>query len=44
MNNPDILVGIDDAGSPVTKLEIIHFILYRTQRHLIQMRKITAAF
>lgn len=28
---------------PITKLEIIHFVLYHTQRHLHQMKKIYAA-
>lgn len=28
---------------PITKMEIIHFVLYHTQRHLLQMKKITAA-
>ncbi len=28
---------------PITKLEILHFILYHLQRHLIQMNRITEA-
>ena len=28
---------------PVTKLELVHFVLYHIQRHLIQMKKITSA-
>ena len=28
---------------PTTKLEIIHFVLYHTQRHLHQMKKICQA-
>ncbi|HEX3023797.1 MAG TPA: DinB family protein [Chitinophagaceae bacterium] len=28
---------------PVTKLEIVHFVLYHTQRHLYQMKKICEA-
>ena len=28
---------------PITKLEIIHFVLYHTQRHLHQMKNICAA-
>lgn len=28
---------------PVTKLELLHFVLYHMQRHLIQMKKITSA-
>jgi hypothetical protein len=28
---------------PITKLEIIHFVLYHTQRHLHQMKKICSA-
>jgi hypothetical protein len=28
---------------PVTKLEMLHFVLYHIQRHLIQMKKITMA-
>ena len=28
---------------PITKLEILHFSLYHTQRHLHQMKKIVAA-
>jgi uncharacterized protein YndB with AHSA1/START domain len=28
---------------PVTKLEMLHFVLYHIQRHLIQMKKITLA-
>jgi len=28
---------------PITKLEIIHFVLYHTQRHLFQMKKICEA-
>ena len=28
---------------PITKLEIIHFVLYHTQRHLHQMKKICEA-
>ena len=28
---------------PITKLEVVHFILYHLQRHLIQMKRITGA-
>lgn len=28
---------------PVTKLELLHFVLYHMQRHLIQMKKITSS-
>jgi hypothetical protein len=40
--NPAELIGDLPLG-PVTKLEIAHFVLFHTQRHLIQMRKIVAA-
>ena len=33
---PDLPMG------PVTKLELLHFVLYHIQRHLIQMKKISS--
>ncbi len=41
--NPEELVEGLPMG-PVTKLEIIHFVLYHTQRHLHQMKKICEAY
>jgi DinB superfamily len=38
---PDLVEGL--PLGPVTKLEILHFVLYHTQRHLNQMKKICAA-
>ncbi len=40
-NLGDIVEGL--PFGEVTKLEMLHFILYHTQRHLQQMEKITAA-
>ena len=40
--NPDDLIEGLPLG-PITKLEIIHFVLYHTQRHLHQMKKICEA-
>jgi hypothetical protein len=40
-NLQDLVEGL--PLGPVTKLEIIHFVLYHTQRHLHQMRKICEA-
>jgi hypothetical protein len=38
---PDLVEGL--PLGPVTKLEILHFVLYHTQRHLNQMKKICEA-
>jgi hypothetical protein len=38
---PDLIEGL--PLGPITKLEILHFILYHTQRHLNQMKKICEA-
>jgi len=40
-NLNDLVEGL--PLGPITKLEIIHFVLYHTQRHLHQMKKICAA-
>jgi len=40
-NLDDLVVGL--PLGPITKLEIIHFVLYHTQRHLHQMKKICEA-
>jgi phage-related protein len=40
-NVNDLIEGL--PLGPITKLEIIHFVLYHTQRHLHQMKKICAA-
>jgi len=40
-NLADLVVGL--PLGPITKLEIIHFVLYHTQRHLHQMKKICEA-
>ena len=40
-NLSDLVEGL--PLGPITKLEIIHFVLYHTQRHLHQMTKICAA-
>ena len=37
-NSDDLVEGL--PLGPITKLEIIHFVLYHTQRHLHQMKKI----
>ncbi len=41
--NLDDLVK-DLPFGPTTKLELLHFVLYHTERHLHQLRKICAAF
>ena len=38
---PDLVEGL--PLGPITKLEILHFVLYHTQRHLNQMKKICEA-
>jgi hypothetical protein len=40
-NLDDLIEGLPIG--PVTKLEIIHFVLYHTQRHLYQMKRICEA-
>ncbi|MEO8516916.1 MAG: DinB family protein [Flavobacterium sp.] len=40
-NLDDLVEGL--PLGPITKLEIIHFVLYHTQRHLHQMKKICEA-
>ena len=40
-NLNDLVVGL--PLGPITKLEIIHFVLYHSQRHLHQMKKICEA-
>ena len=40
-NLDDLIEGL--PLGPITKLEIVHFVLYHTQRHLHQMEKICAA-
>jgi hypothetical protein len=40
-NVNDLIEGL--PLGPITKLEIIHFVLYHTQRHLHQMKKICEA-
>jgi|GEM_PF-434330 len=39
INQNELITGL--PLGPITKLEIIHFILYHMQRHLIQMKRIT---
>lgn len=41
VNESDLMVDLPIG--PITKLEIIHFVLYHTQRHLYQMKKICGA-
>jgi len=41
VNLHELITGL--PLGPITKLEIIHFIFYHFQRHLIQMRRITEA-
>jgi uncharacterized protein YndB with AHSA1/START domain len=41
VNLNELITGL--PLGPITKLEIVHFILYHFQRHLIQMRRITEA-
>jgi uncharacterized protein YndB with AHSA1/START domain len=41
INLNELITGL--PLGPITKLEIVHFILYRLQRHLIQMKRITEA-
>jgi uncharacterized protein YndB with AHSA1/START domain len=41
INEAEIITGL--PLGEVTKLEILHFILYHIQRHLIQMKRITEA-
>jgi len=41
VNLIDLVEGL--PLGPITKLEIIHFVLYHTQRHLHQMKKICEA-
>ena len=41
VNLNELITGL--PLGPITKLEIIHFILYHFQRHLIQMKRITEA-
>jgi hypothetical protein len=41
VNGAEIITGL--PLGEVTKLEILHFILYHIQRHLIQMKRITEA-
>jgi len=41
VNLNELITGL--PLGPITKLEIIHFILYHLQRHLIQMKRITEA-
>ena len=44
INNISLNELIESAVlGPITKWEIIHFVLYHTQRHLLQMQKICAA-
>ncbi|HEY4966574.1 MAG TPA: DinB family protein [Puia sp.] len=40
-NGDDLVEGL--PLGPITKLEIIHFVLYHTQRHVHQMKKICEA-
>ena len=40
-NLDDLIEGL--PLGPITKLEIVHFVLYHTQRHLHQMKKICEA-
>ncbi len=37
-NLPDLVEGL--PFGPITKLEILHFVVYHSQRHLYQMKKI----
>jgi len=41
INLNELITGL--PLGPITKLEIVHFILYHMQRHLIQMKRITEA-
>jgi len=41
VNANELITGL--PLGPITKLEIIHFIFYHFQRHLIQMKRITEA-
>jgi hypothetical protein len=41
-NLNELLLGLPMGD--VTKLELLHFVLYHTQRHLHQLKKITNAF
>lgn len=41
VNSHELVEGL--PLGPITKLEIIHFVLYHTQRHLHQMKKICNA-
>jgi uncharacterized protein YndB with AHSA1/START domain len=41
INSNELITGL--PLGPITKLEIIHFIFYHMQRHLIQMKRITEA-
>jgi hypothetical protein len=38
---PDLVEGL--PLGPITKLEILHFVMYHSQRHLHQMKKISEA-
>jgi DinB superfamily len=40
-NLPDLVEGL--PLGPITKLEILHFVMYHSQRHLHQMKKICKA-
>ena len=41
INSNELITGL--PLGPITKLEIIHFIFYHFERHLIQMKRITEA-
>jgi len=41
VNGNELITGL--PLGPTTKLELLHFILYHIQRHLIQMKRITEA-
>jgi uncharacterized protein YndB with AHSA1/START domain len=41
VNDNELITGL--PLGPTTKLELLHFILYHLQRHLIQMKRITEA-
>ena len=41
VNLNELITGL--PLGPITKLEIVHFIFYHLQRHLIQMKRITEA-
>ena len=41
VNLNELITGL--PLGPITKLEILHFIFYHFQRHLIQMKRITEA-